>query len=191
MPKARNMIIDGYKKGMQLYKDQYCLYYIFNGKNPMTKDNIENYQILAEESSKDTVSTVGRGLLGSALFGHAGISASLTGKENKIYTIRIDWDQDCSEKNREPSILELDSDFYKTFMLKCARTEEDQKEYEEIKRIMYPERYTQEVQETSQNTTSDATDIKSKLKELKSMFEEDLITEEEYNDKRQELLGKM
>lgn len=191
MPKARNMIIDGYKKGMQLYKDQYCLYYIFNGKNPMTKDNIENYQILTEESNRDAVSTVGKGLIGTALFGHAGISASLTGKENKIYTIRIDWDQDCGEKNREPSILELDSDFYKTFMLKCARTEEDQKEYEEIKHIMYPERYTQEVQETDQNTTSETTDIKSKLKELKSMFEENLITEEEYNSKKQELLNKM
>lgn len=191
MPKARNMIIDGYKKGMQLYKDQYCLYYIFNGKNPMTKDNIENYQILTEELSKDTVSTVGRGLLGSALFGHAGISASLTGKENKIYTIRIDWDQDCFPENIEPSILELDSDFYKTFMLKCARTEEDQKEYEEIKRIMYPERYTQEVQETNENTPPDTTDTKSKLKELKSMLEEDLITEEEYNSKKQELLSKM
>lgn len=191
MPKARNMIIDGYKKGMQLYKDQYCLYYIFNGKNPMTKNNIENYQILTEESNKDITSTVGRGLIGSALFGHAGISASLTGKENKIYTIRIDWDQDCSEKNREPSILELDSDFYKTFMLKCARTEEDQKEYEEIKRIMYPERYTQKSQEMSKNSSVNAIDIKSKLKELKSMFEEDLITEEEYNNKKQELLGKM
>lgn len=102
MPKARNMIIDGYKKGTQLYKDQYCLYYLFNGKNPMTKNNIENYQILTEESNKDITSTVGRGLIGSALFGHAGISASLTGKENKIYTIRIDWDQDCGEKIENP-----------------------------------------------------------------------------------------
>ncbi len=191
MSKARNMIIDGYKKGMQLYKDQYCLYYIFNGKNPMTKNNIENYQILTEESSKDAVSTVGRGLIGTALFGHAGISASLTGKENKIYTIRIDWDQDCGEKNREPSILELDSDFYKTFMLKCARTEEDQKEFEEIKRMLHPERYKQEIKETNHNASANQSDIKSKLKELKSMFEEDLITEEEYNNKKQELLSKM
>ena len=35
------------------------------------------------------------------------------------------------------------------------------------------------------------TDVKSKLKELKSMFEEDLITEEEYNSKRKELLNKL
>lgn len=190
MSKARNMIIDGYKKGTQLQKDQYCLYYVFNGKNPITKNDIAKYHILTEESSKDTVSTVGRGLLGSVLFGHAGISASLTGKENKIYTIKIEWDQD-SWKGRESSILELDSDFYKTFMLKCARTEEDQKEFERIKRILHPERYTQEVQETNQNTTSETTDIKSKLKVLKSMFEENLITEEEYNSKRQEILGKM
>ena len=34
-------------------------------------------------------------------------------------------------------------------------------------------------------------DIKSKLRQLKSMYEEDLIIEEEYNTKRQELLSKM
>ena len=190
MPKARNMIIDGYKKGIQLQKDQYCLYYVFNGKTPITKIDVANYQILSEESSKDTVSTVGRGILGSMLFGQAGISASLTGKENKIYTIKIDWDQDCW-KGREPSILELDSDFYKTFMLKCARTEEDQKEFERIRCMLYPEVYEQEIQETSQNTTSNTTDIKSKLKELKAMFEENLITGEEYNNKKHELLNKM
>lgn len=38
---------------------------------------------------------------------------------------------------------------------------------------------------------NDDLDTKSKLKELKSMFEEDLITEEEYNNKKQELLSKM
>lgn len=48
-----------------------------------------------------------------------------------------------------------------------------------------------EAKETNQNTISDTIDIKSKLKELKSMFEEDLITEEEYNSKKQEILGKM
>ncbi len=191
MPKARNMIIDGYKKGTQLQKDQYGIFYIFNGRNPLGKGDFTSYQILTEESSKDTVSTVGRGLIGSALFGHAGISASLTGKENKIYTIKVYWDKDIY-KDSDPSILELDSDFYKTFMLKCARTEEDQKEFEEIKRMLHPERYKQEVQEIeNKDKSSDATDIKSKLKELKSMYEEDLITEEEYNKKKQELLSKM
>lgn len=190
MSKARNMIIDGYKKGTQLQKDQYGIFYVFNGRNPLGKEDFISYQLLAEESSKDAVSTIGRGLIGSALFGHAGISASLTGKENKVYTVKVDWDKDIY-KDSKPSILELDSGFYKTFMLKCARTEEDQKEVERIKRILHPERYTQEVQETNQNTTSDTTDIKSKLKELKSMFEEDLITEEEYNNKKQELLSKM
>lgn len=191
MPKARNMIIDGYKKGIQLQKDQYGIFYIFNGRNPLGKEDFTSYQILTEESNKDTVSTVGRGLIGSALFGHAGISASLTGKENRIYTIKVNWDKDVY-KDSEPSILELDSDFYKTFMLKCVRTEEDQKEFEEIKRMFHPERYTQESQETSQNSSVDiTTDIKSKLKELKAMFEEDLITEEEYNSKKQELLNKM
>lgn len=252
MPKARNMIIDGYKKGIQLQKDQYGIFYIFNGRNPLGKEDFTSYQILTEESNKDTVSTVGRGLIGSALFGHAGISASLTGKENRIYTIKVNWDKDVY-KDSEPSILELDSDFYKTFMLKCTRTEEDQKEFEEIKRMLHPERYgvqppkyiydytkwlkhnnlkderpkindiywnalddnpdtnpildccrminpkyeefmkKQQSKSEPENNDNNKnnTDIKSKLKELKSMFEEDLITEEEYNNKKQELLSKM
>lgn len=41
------------------------------------------------------------------------------------------------------------------------------------------------------NNSVDTADTRSKLKELKSMFEEDLITEEEYNRKRQELLRKI
>ncbi|MBD5469453.1 MAG: hypothetical protein HDR21_15105 [Lachnospiraceae bacterium] len=60
---------------------------------------------------------------------------------------------------------------------------------------MLPEKeyeYTiHETKETDQNIKSDTTDFKSRLKELKSMYEEDLITEEEYNNKKQELLSKM
>lgn len=48
-----------------------------------------------------------------------------------------------------------------------------------------------ETKESSPNTPPDTMDTKSKLKELKVMFEEDLITEEEYNKKKQELLSKM
>ena len=190
MPKARNMIIDGFRKGTQLYKDQYGLYYMFNGREPLTKGDIESYQVLTEESSKDTVSTVGRGLAGAALFGAAGMSASLTGKENKIYTIRVDWDQDI-HKNSSASILELDSEFYKVFMIKCTRTEKDEKDREWVKRFFYPERYAQESSEEPQKATSNTEEIRPKLKELKSMFEEGLITEEEYNNKKQELLSKM
>ena len=37
----------------------------------------------------------------------------------------------------------------------------------------------------------ETTDIKLKLKDIKSMFDEGLITEEEYNDKKSDLLSKM
>lgn len=193
MPKARNMIIDGYKKGTQLQMDKWGIFYIFNGRNPLGKEDFISYELLTEETRKDAVSTVSRGVIGSLLFGNAGISASLTGKENKIYTIKVSWDKDIY-KDSEPSILKLDSDFYKTFMLKCARTEEDQKNLKKSSVFLHPERYTQEVQDTQdtiKETTSEYVDIKSKLKELKSMFEEDLITEQEYNNKKQELLNKM
>lgn len=244
MAKARNMIIDGYKKGTQLQMDQYGIFYIFNGRNPLNKNCFESYKVLSEETSKDVVSTVGRGLVGSAIFGFAGTSASLTGKENKIYTIRIDWDR-YIWKDRGYSILELDQDFYKMFMIKCVRSKQEQElldnerksekydyDYEkwmkdngitdpkdsktdiwwsyfdddynplpEFASVLAPyriinpkwEEYMKAQQQTqpADIASSNTTDIKSKLKELKSMFEEDLITEEEYNSKRQELLSKM
>lgn len=251
MPKARNMIIDGYKKGTQLQMDEYGLFYIFNGRNPII--GIESYEIITEETIKDVVSTVGRGLIGSALFGFAGTSASLTGKENKIYTIRANWDDydyenyTIKKDKKGCSILELDQDFYKMFILKSVRTEEQQKQmikartpskykydYEiwlkhnnlqnatkeeliyldkpffdalqnnpETNPILdccrsinpkweeYMKQQEQVNQQQTQPTTDNTSNIKSKLQQLKSMYEEDLITEEEYNNKKQELLSKM
>lgn len=247
MPKARNMIIDGYKKGMQLQMDKWGIFYIFNGRNSLCEEEIESYEVLTEEVSKDVISTVGRGLLGSAIFGFAGTSASLTGKENKIYTIRINWDDYHEKEKRGYSILELDQNFYKIFMLKCAPTEEGRKR---IMNVRIPSKYRydyhvwikhnnlenatkdelvylekpywnalgenpetnpildccrrinpewekymkqqeQSYKEQTQKTASDTSDIKSKLRQLKSMYEEDLITEEEYNTKKQELLSQI
>ena len=236
MSKARNMIIDGYKKGNKLQMDQYGLFYIFNGRNPI--EPIKSYEILSEETEKDVTSTVGRGLIGSALFGNAGISASLTGKENKKYTIRATWFRRTWKDQEEYSIFELDQEFFKMFVVKSVCTPE---EVERIEHTIIPDEYIYDVEqwladnnipnrrdpraevwwdcfgsgkhpetntmlapyrslnpeyeeymkaqqaETNNNSTGD-TDVKSKLKELKSMYEEDLITEEEYNNKRKELL---
>lgn len=243
MSKARNMIIDGYLKGTQLQMDQYGIFYIFNGRNPISYIDIESYQILSEESIKDVVSTVGRGIVGSVLFGRAGATASLTGKENKIYTIRVNWDT-YIWKDRDYSVFELDSDLYKEFMITCIRSSKYKKELEE-RRSKPPEKYkynyriwceynnvelvigkprnekfvdalfdnpetnplldccrtpnpeyeeymkAQQLQSKESSENMESADIKSKLKELKSMYEEDLITEEEYEMKRKELLDRI
>lgn len=244
MAKARNMIIDGYKKGTQLQMDQYGIFYIFNGRNPIDNTDFESYEILSEETSKDIVSTVSRGLVGSSIFGLAGTSASLTGKENKIYIVRVNWDKYIWKDGRDYSVFELNQTFYKMFMIKCTRTPQYQKELD-MRRNSVPEKYkysykkwceynnveiivgkprnktfvhalfdnpdtnpildccrsinpeweeyikAQQQTQATDIVASNTTDIKSKLKELKSMFEEDLITEEEYNSKRQELLDGM
>lgn len=186
MPKARNMIIDGYRKGVQLQIDKWGMFYIFNGRNPIDSCDIVSHQLLSEETTKNVTSTVGRGLLGSALFGFAGTSAALTGKEDKIYTIKVIWDDYKKGISREPSVFELDSEFYKMFMMKCVRTPEEQKLFEDAD-------LTQKlgVIQQTQPITNNTSDIKSKLQQLKSMYEEELITEDEYNAKKQELLSQM
>ena len=240
MPKARNMIIDGYKKGTQLQLDKWGIFYIFNGRNPLTKADFVSHQILTEEISKDTISTVGRGLLGSAIFGHAGAAAALTGKENKIYTIRVNWDKTTWE-DRDYSILELDGEFYKQFMIDCVRTPEDQKRFDEARipskykydvekwladnnipsrrdprakvwwdsfddgkhpetnpmlepyRSINPkyEEYMKAQQQNQEAQQPDNEDNLSKLRELKAMYEEELITQEEYESKRKEIINNL
>lgn len=257
MPKARNMIIDGYRKGTKLQMDNLGLFYIFNGRNPVDDIYIESYQILTEETTKNVTSTVGRGLVGSALFGVVGSTAALTGKEDKIYTIQVVWDDYGEKEKRGYSIFELDSIFYKMFMMKCTRTSERQKQIEEsrFKPIIKPqskkqpskyiynylkwmeynkitdnggvnqtylnalddnpetnpildccrsinpewEEYIKQQKQESQSqpqqnqitNNTDTSNIKSKLKELKSIYEEDLITEEEYESKKKEILDKL
>ena len=184
MPKARNMIIDGYKTGTQLQMDKWGIFYIFNGRNPIDSVDIETYQLLSEETSKNIKSTVGRGLIGSALFGLAGSTAALTGKDDKIYTIRVNWDKYVWKDGRDYSIFELDSEFYKMFMMKCVRTPDEQRLFDES-------RLPQEVSSQTQTISNNASDITSKLQQLKFMYEEELITKEDYNTKKQELLNQI
>ena len=55
------------------------------------------------------------------------------------------------------------------------------------------EAIAEEESETDNNNNNEksAGDIRSQLKELKSLFEDDLISEDEYNEKKKELLDKL
>ena len=50
---------------------------------------------------------------------------------------------------------------------------------------------TEESETDNNNNEKSDGDIRSQLKELKSLFEDDLISEDEYNDKKKELLDKL
>ena len=61
------------------------------------------------------------------------------------------------------------------------------KEYESV---IHTSQQTSTMQQPLVNISGNA-NTKSKLKELKLIFEEDLISEEEYNSKKKELLSEM
>ena len=244
MAKARNMYIEGFNKGYSIKKNNI-------GEYPIRSNNIESYKILSEESYKNVASTITRGVVGTMLIGGVGASAALTGKEDKIYTIYIEW-----HNNLGSSIIELDQEYYKLFITKCQPTPTNKnfksaidcsKKKDEPPKYIYNyekwlsynninddggvveeylkalnnfpsknpvldccrsinpewEEYMQQSDNPVQNvedevvsaiedkTTEISTDIKSKLKELKSLFEEDLITEAEYTSKKKDLLSKL
>ncbi|MDE5539817.1 MAG: SHOCT domain-containing protein, partial [Bacilli bacterium] len=148
--------------------------------------NIKYYRITGDKYVTTEVTGGGGGgtsikgaIIGGIIAGEAG---AIIGSRKPIESVKSsstvhDKQSVLMYSNNSSMILKFNSEVYDVLLDLLP-----EKEYE----------YTiHETKESSPNTPSDTTDTKSKLKELKSMFEEDLITEEEYNSKKQELLSKM
>ena len=74
---------------------------------PVTKDTVESYEVIEEESNVSAASAVGRGAIGALLLGPVGLAAALSAKKKGIYTIGITF------KDGKRSMLEVDKDKYK------------------------------------------------------------------------------
>lgn len=73
---------------------------------PITKDTVESYEVVNEESRTSAVSAVGRGLVGSLILGPAGLAAALSAKKKGIHTVAIQF------KDGKRSLLALDDKLY-------------------------------------------------------------------------------
>ena len=101
---------------------------------------------------------------------------------NKIENVTIKHDESYTyiyfEKDNEIKLVEIKgNEFYQRILHLIP-----EKEYNCV---------VHKTKEISLDMSLETTDIKLKLKDIKSMFDEGLITEEEYNDKKSDLLSKM
>lgn len=112
MAKAKNMVVSGdyLNKPIMLLKDNLVLLVGFVKQYPLNKDTIEEYEVIDEEKSKSTSSTILRAGVGSALLGPLGLLAGVGAKQKGIYNIAIIF------KDGKKSLIEVDEKIYNKLM---------------------------------------------------------------------------
>lgn len=105
MRSAANSVIKGKYEGRGLtFLGDWDFSYI-------SKDTVDHYEVLDQESAKSMSSALTRGIVGGALFGQVGIAAAVTAKTKNIYTVVVYY-KDSDEK----SLLEMDDKTYRLFL---------------------------------------------------------------------------
>ena len=79
-------------------------------KVKLTKETVESYEVMDEESRTSATSAVGRGILGSLLLGPIGAAAALSAKKKGTYVVAIQF------KDGKKSLLEIDDKLYKVLV---------------------------------------------------------------------------
>ena len=82
----------------------------FKSSVQITKDTVEEYEVMDEEKKKSASSAVGRGLVGGFLLGPVGILAGLSAKSKGVYVLAVQF------KDGKKSLLEVDDKIYKSII---------------------------------------------------------------------------
>ena len=113
MAKARNQFMEGKYKGKVFVKRLDGKLGVLQGFKQIILDetNISKIEVLNQEQSKDTGSSVARGLVGGVLLGPLGlIAGALTGKTGNITMVTITY------TDGEKSLVEVDKDVFDRLM---------------------------------------------------------------------------
>lgn len=116
MAKAKNAVIAGDYVGKVISTTVQGIYIMMGFMKTLylTKDNVENYEIITDEHRKSAASGVARGLVGGALLGPVGLLAGgLSAKNKGIYQIAIQF------RDGKKSLIEIDDKIYKVLVKSC------------------------------------------------------------------------
>ncbi len=152
----------------------------YNDIKYFTKDGTISYTNEIIDNGKNI--SVSGAVIGGLIAGEAGAIIGSRKDINKIENVSVKHDEIYTyvyfEKNNEVKLVEIKgNEFYQRILHLIP-----EKEYNCV---------VHKTKEISLDMSLETTDIKLKLKDIKSMFDEGLITEEEYNDKKSDLLSKM
>ncbi|BAD74835.1 MULTISPECIES: hypothetical protein [Geobacillus] len=109
---AKNKVIAGEYEGknVMLIHGAVCIMTGFTKKVELTKENVEEYELLDETNNKSAVSAVSRGLVGSFLLGPVGLLAGLSAKTKGVHVVAIKF------KDGKKSLLEVNEKIYAALM---------------------------------------------------------------------------
>ncbi|MCI1615410.1 hypothetical protein [Heyndrickxia oleronia] len=113
MAKAKNKVIAGDYKGKTIISTFGGLSIPpgFTSKGvEINKDNVEEYEVITEESRKSATSAVGRAFVGGVILGPVGWLAGLSAKSKGIHTVAIQF------KDGKKSLIEIDDKIYSTLI---------------------------------------------------------------------------
>ncbi|MCI6639908.1 MAG: hypothetical protein MSH10_03820 [Pygmaiobacter massiliensis] len=112
MASAKDQVIKGDYLGPYCCSDfnNYLYINFKETKIPITKETVQDYEVISEERSKSATSAVLRAGMGAVLLGPAGLSAGVTAKNKGIYLIAIEF------KSGKRSIIEIGQKYYKIFI---------------------------------------------------------------------------
>lgn len=163
---AKNKVIDGEYNGKNVIVTALGIT-IVTGlfKKVMIDENtVENYEVFDSEKKTSATSAIGRGAVGSLFLGPVGLLAAASAKKKGVYVIAVQF------KDGKRSLLEVDEKIYKKMLLLNFRNEDKDDEL---------------------NLSSSKEHIPEQIKKLSELKEQGILTEEEFNNKKAELLARI
>ncbi|WP_207727691.1 SHOCT domain-containing protein [Clostridium faecium] len=164
---AKNKVIDGDYKGKSVVATALGVTIVLGliKKVMIDENTIQGYEVFDSEKKTSTTSAIGRGVVGNLFLGPIGLLAAASAKKKGVYVIAIEF------KDGKRSLLEVDEKIYKKMLLLNFRNEE-------------------KVDEVNLCSSSNE-DIPGQIKKLSELREQGILTEEEFNNKKTELLARI
>ena len=130
----------------------------------LDETTIEKFEVYDSTKVAKATSAIGRGAVGSFFLGPIGLLAAASAKKKGVYSIFVQF------KDGKRSLLEVDEKVYRQFMLLKIGNNEIVEENTGVENNI---------------------DIPDQIKKLSELKESGIITEEEFNNKKTELLSKL
>ena len=105
----KNSIVAGDYKGKSLIIENDLLYIVMGlfKKYPISRDTVEEYEVMDENSRISASSAIGRAFIGSVVLGPAGLLAAVSAKKKDTVVVAVQF------KDGKKSLMELNGKYYK------------------------------------------------------------------------------
>ncbi|WP_199798546.1 SHOCT domain-containing protein [Clostridium tetani] len=165
---AKNKVIDGDYKGKSVVPTALGITIVLGlfKKVMINESTVENYDVFDSEKTTSATSAMGRGALGSFFLGPIGLLAATSAKKKGVYVIAVQF------KDGKRSLIEVNEKIYKQILLLNFRKDGNGKN------------------ERSLNASRNE-DIVEQIEKLAKLKDSGILTEEEFSNKKTELLSKI